>query len=343
MPRNGSTRRRERQLADVDRENFARREAIELQYRFVRDRWRPLAGTVAIAALFTPVAFFFPPFQRGMLLGGYIAAVAGVVTHWVIVASGSATRMMGDQGERWTRDAVRPLRKRNWRLVHNALFNDGADVDTLAIGPGGLVVVETKWSGSDWSEKFNQRVIAGAVASVTDHARRVGIFLRSPEGPRTVRSVVALWPATSQFEQRRVGETVVMSGHELAPWFDGLSQDVLTADEVAACWARVEHQVGIRDNHEYLVRGPRRRTPSEYFLELNAMLGGALSGMFLVAVIAGHVRLPLAPVAAIALCAGFFFARRWKFGRAAAQGGFLGASVTTAVLTAAVVAVAIWG
>jgi hypothetical protein len=63
--------------------------------------------------------------------------------------TGTASTMMGDTAEQWTAQELRPLSKDGWRLInHFGLTSD--DIDHLLIGPGGVFVLETKWSSTDW-------------------------------------------------------------------------------------------------------------------------------------------------------------------------------------------------
>jgi hypothetical protein len=289
-----------------------------------------------------PIAVPLPPFQAGLFIGGYGAAVAGLLAHWVVVASGSAARTMGDQAERWTRDALAPLLDEGWKLIHNARLNDGADIDTLAIGPGGMIVVETKWSGSDWSEPFNQRVIDGAAFSARDNARRVRIFLAPLRSrPEAFASVIALWPSPA-FDARDVGTTRVVPGLTLLEWCHSRPAGLLTDDEIDESWTALQAQVALRDDYELNLQGARRRTPGEYLNELYGTLVGAFVGMFAVALAGQLLGFPLGFLAMGLVGLLAWLARGSLRFRAFARGFMLGSTLTTLVFVVAVVGIAAW-
>lgn len=69
----------------------------------------------------------------------------------VVVVSGSTHLMMGDLGEQWTREELEGLRRAGWRLVNGVRLRPAGDLDHVLIGPGVVVVVETKWGSADWT------------------------------------------------------------------------------------------------------------------------------------------------------------------------------------------------
>ena len=120
----------------------------------LREQWKLVmsfvAGLIAIGAVFTALmawlsgreaAFFF----AGMFVGLGIAAVIFVA----YVEPVTARLQNGLDGESNTADQLRRLRRKGWRAVHNIPLKNG-DIDHVAIGPGGVVAIETKSSSAEW-------------------------------------------------------------------------------------------------------------------------------------------------------------------------------------------------
>ena len=63
----------------------------------------------------------------------------------VITLSGTILRARA-VGEQWTARELRSLRKRDWHLANGLLLRRVADIDHVVIGPGGVLVIETKYS-----------------------------------------------------------------------------------------------------------------------------------------------------------------------------------------------------
>lgn len=114
------------------------------------------------------------PVVRAFVAGALIATAAMALVGWVVVASGSAGAVMGEAAEQWTAAELRPLSAQAWRMVNHVPFGR-VDIDHLLIGPGGVYVVETKWSGAGWGDRWAlDRIdtLAAGVASQAARARR---------------------------------------------------------------------------------------------------------------------------------------------------------------------------
>src|SRR5579859_5197607 len=137
--------RRRRELAGQQRVGrFARRGAWNRQREWARRFW-PVLVTVLVGptAVLSPLAIVEHGTARGALLGA--GAVSGV---WLAVlvtllCSGAAASVMAAAAEEWTAVDLRRLRRRGWRLVNGLQLRDQADIDHIAVGPAGVLVVET--------------------------------------------------------------------------------------------------------------------------------------------------------------------------------------------------------
>ena len=82
-----------------------------------------------------------------------------------------------EQAERWTDQELKALRRRGWPVVNHLSFKQG-DIDHVAIGPDGLIVVETKWTASsikvDGSDRWLEDAVRQARRNTDDVRRFIG-------------------------------------------------------------------------------------------------------------------------------------------------------------------------
>ncbi len=108
-----------------------------------------LGGAAGLLAVGATAPFMPAGFARGALVGSACTSVLGWLAFWVVQASGTAPKMMGDQAERWTAGDLRKLRRREYKVV-NAIMLKRWDIDHVLLGPSGAYAVETKWSATPW-------------------------------------------------------------------------------------------------------------------------------------------------------------------------------------------------
>ncbi len=160
----------------------------------------------------------------GVALGFWFYAVDAVPPHIQRWATGA-------EGERRTQKALRRLERLGWHVVHDLDRAVGGNIDHLAIGPGGVFVLDSKvWSGvvsvdsrgatvtprdnpdAAWTETGRHRALPRAAAAVARAlAGATGRALPAP------RPVVVLWSA---FPQRAAtsGAVTYVHGDHLADW-----------------------------------------------------------------------------------------------------------------------------
>ena len=120
----------------------------------------------------------YPFFERD---GAFFVAGAGtgafvvmsMVTFQLLDPIG-ARLYSGLEGETSTANELHKLHRAGWRAVHNIHFKDRADVDHVAVGPGGVVVIETKTANADWP--YLQR--HGATVRWAEQAKRNVVPIR---------------------------------------------------------------------------------------------------------------------------------------------------------------------
>jgi len=88
----------------------------------------------------------------------------------------------------WTASELQRLRKHGWLIV-NGLALEGRDIDHVLVGPGGVVVVESKWSADGWDLSMPDRALAKAVDQVVDNVRSLRLWTAVKASGAPVRSV----------------------------------------------------------------------------------------------------------------------------------------------------------
>jgi hypothetical protein len=198
-------------------------------------------GFTAFVSLLQPSAF-----MRGVVAGAGVAATLACVSFTVVLLGGTAPLMTGELAEQWTASALRPLRDHGWKLVNHVPFNDG-DADHVLIGPGGVVVIETKWRREPWRAVGRNFDRDAAIRQAQEKGRSVGLLLQPLQV--TPRPVVVRWTgrgstAPDASTSQVFGDTTVVPGHLLRDWALRRGRDVLTPTQVEQGWKLLaEHAV----------------------------------------------------------------------------------------------------
>lgn len=182
-----------------------RRFARERLLAYARAKWRPFAAITLVLIAFTPLLWFaLSPIRdvRGFTLGAYVAAMVAWMYHWMVIASGAASITMGQEGEIWTDQELGRLGS-DWRIINHVMFRQG-DIDHVAIGPDGVIVIETKWTSSpvrlDGRDRWLGRAF-GQAADIASDVRKVLGWGARPDRP--VSPLVVVWGTTSRASERR--------------------------------------------------------------------------------------------------------------------------------------------
>jgi hypothetical protein len=117
--------------------------------------WRvPLLAAVPIvmAAAFTQLRNPLAPWvSRGEINAFWIGAgIVGTVCTilYILGLDGAQNLRQGAEAERWTAQALRPLRRQGWEDFHDIEL-DGRNIDHALVGPRGAIAVETKWTADE--------------------------------------------------------------------------------------------------------------------------------------------------------------------------------------------------
>lgn len=211
-------------------------------------------GCSAVSALFAS-----GPLQRGLILGGGAVLAAGLTTAFVVLVAGTAPLMMGELAEQWTSQELRRLRQQGWRLVNHFGLGYG-DHDHVLVGPGGVVLVETKWGATPWDLDDRDIFFRLALDQVLRNSKQLEAWHGLAQfGRPPVEPVLVLWGRASrklidQPVRRHSTGVVVMSGAQLQDWARRRGRDRLAPDVIEGIWSNIERHAGKRDDHERRTR-----------------------------------------------------------------------------------------
>lgn len=149
-----------------------------------------------------------PAIQRGFIIGVLLTALVVLVLVVIVVGSGQLPRVWGMGGEQATSDVfnARRRKRQGWSILHGVRLN--TEIDHVAVGPGGVLAIESKWASADPWRLVENRII-GPHRDPIAQARRAGRNLTALLGsPRCGRlhidaiPVVVIWgPGSPDIEE----------------------------------------------------------------------------------------------------------------------------------------------
>jgi hypothetical protein len=313
--------------ADSRAGTAARRKARLAQRSYVRKNWlRLLTGYILLVAIVAIPAFLFEDrdFLRGLALGAALAGTAGLIVTTIVIETGTGPTMAGEYAEQWTAQELRSLLDHGYRLANHVDVDGRGDADHVLIGPGGLFVLETKWSASPWEP--TDRFFAAPVAQVQARARSTWLQVKR-YGVEDVTPVLVLWgKAAKELSEgpgvRRNEDTYVIAGDNLRRWLLARPRGVLTQEQVDVTYQAVS---------KIAARGDRTSAPvppSVRLLYWRAVSTfGLASATFLAPLLLARFGLLAYLIGAVGLVlAGLFLTRRNRvlgLGTVAGAGGSL--------------------
>lgn len=170
----------------------------------------------------------FPAWNRGFLVGFCSALLLMVLAVSVHTAAGTRNSFVGGFGEQASASALltRRRRRQGWRIINGLRFTGLGDVDHVFVGPGGIYVVETKWTSVPWS--VNGDTLCGPsgrdpLAQARSGARKIEHMLRfAPETlDVSVYPVLLVWgPGAPELDGGwcRAGGVDVLEGRRARRW-----------------------------------------------------------------------------------------------------------------------------
>ena len=207
------------------------------------------------------------PATRWFLIGAMEVSVVWAIWSVVGTASGSVSWHMGADAEEWTARVLRDLGPL-WQVEHSVPLlgrTHPIDIDHVAMGPYGVLVVETKWTSKaiDLDAAELHKDVQWAIKQVSWNARDLAAAV-----PKQIDviPVVVYWgskvlpPAEPR---RRVGDVRIVAGRKADEWRPLLSGRRVDSENLAIFAAAVqswraeeeERTVGTaRDRHLHRAR-----------------------------------------------------------------------------------------
>ena len=188
-----------------------------------------------------------------------IIAVVGTLSVCVLVGlavvfSGGVNWITGGQAERWTGEALQRFGP-EWRFAHNLEFTVGdppysfpVDVDHVAVGPNGVVVVETKYSSDQIdldAERLAPKVRRAAEQAYQNANRIRRLFATMPVAPQ-VFCLVIYWGFRPVMPKEPIrylgsqGKTLVVMGPDIERWIDVVTDGQCEPHITDEAWRLIE-------------------------------------------------------------------------------------------------------
>jgi hypothetical protein len=165
----------------------------------------------------------------GFELALFLSAMVGIS----LIFTGGGYYLAGYAAERWTGKVLRDLGPR-WRVFHGVPFSSGfsrgayvIDVDHIAVGPYGVLVIETKYSSAllDLNSKRLDSRVQDAIGQVEGNAARVRGLLSQELPGVPIRPVLIYWgrwvtsPTNAvRLVDGRVEDVRIVCGSEGSTW-----------------------------------------------------------------------------------------------------------------------------
>lgn len=297
----------ERTLAGTARAGaWSRGQARRRQIQFLHDAWRRLSLIVVSGLALTPVLLLFPEWSRSFAAGAWIATIAWVVVQHVVLSSGSASLVMGEAGEIWTAQEMRRPSRRRWKVINRVILGRG-DIDHVALGSAGVVVLETKWSAVGWPDNADARAkVDAAVAQVQRNSDRIRGFIRPELSGAPTYPAVILWgsdepPGLARVSGAERDGVPLLRGRDLQRWLDALPDAGIDRAAIEAVWRRIADQTLARQSHDELRQGVPPMGLNDYFDKALQIVLGATSGFLAAAVLLAWLDWKLYLVAAVVI------------------------------------------
>ena len=250
----------ERRLAGDTRAGaWPRAQLLARRRKFLRRAWSVVIVPLVVGVVISPLVLLLPGWARGFGLGLVLASGIWLSVLLLVTLSGIGPLYMGEMAEQNTAQELRRLRPLGWRLGNHVLLSPQSyDIDHLAVGPGGALVVETKHSAGGWHDNFTRERTEQAIDGIRKKRDYVVSFLQ-PYVPRSaVRAVLVLAGDTSKTDPISTtdsGVTVVPMAR-LREWLASEVHDQgISTASVASAWSKVMARVAQRDRQELAEEG----------------------------------------------------------------------------------------
>lgn len=225
---------------------WARERAKERRRELIRKHRWPLArfaGVVVVigVAAVALAGWLIGAWSAWFVAGAWYAAMVGTwLAAFELIDPVGRRWLAGAEGEKWTAEQLRRLRRRGWRVVHNVML-EGGDIDHVVIGPGGVVAVETKSPDAGWEWLLKEGIVDRWADQATRSAFRTEALVKQyAKLPIEVCPLMAVWAtgrgAVEPVERRGCR---VVHGRDLAAEL-AARIPTLTSDQVDQIHAAIE-------------------------------------------------------------------------------------------------------
>jgi len=302
---------------------FPRDSAYALNVSFARRNWWALIViALAPAVLVIPWALLFTDgVLQGMAIGAGVISGPWLAFLAVLSYSGAATLWISAAAEEWTVAALH--RAKGWRLV-NDLYLD-QQIDHVAVGPKGILVVETKWAVDAWDpdDRFMADRLERSRRQAAAGRQKVEWWLRPKRHDAPVYGALILWsPRGAEkitADPPAAGRLSVVPARHFETWLS----DIPTSDHAEAVipvvWSALRDRVRVVEAKRAETKGPPREQLLDrlvrWFVWPTLAVGFAF---YLIAFIA-EAPWPLTPIGLLAATGVGLKARRWVALRPAAH------------------------
>jgi hypothetical protein len=187
-----------------------------------------------VLVAFVPVGLVVPgPFLRGVVVGSAVTFTLATLMFASLVGSNSMRFFVGSLGEEATEEFFTSRQRRldGWKLINGLVIN-GRDIDHVAVGPGGVLAVESKWRGN---ERSSRDWAAHARRQAAEAARATRNLIRQEaEYSADVIPVLIEWgPGAHERPIEQVDGVITVSGRSLEAFESWLAKDRLDLQQAS--------------------------------------------------------------------------------------------------------------
>jgi hypothetical protein len=212
---------------------------------------------------------------RWLVIGAAVISGPWLVTLTTLLLSGAGSQMMGVQAEEWTAQELRAMRRRGWRVVSGFKPKPDFDIDHIAIGPAGLVVVEVKWSGDSWptttsGKNFMRQRLSRSVGQVKRNLREVQQILGESADGLPTSAVCVLWSGDTTWNEAPITEAngvTVVPGPLFRGWLRSKDVTPRRKEQVDQVWQQLANFIDQAEANSDLVGAVYRPTLSRLVIE----------------------------------------------------------------------------
>ena len=246
----------------------------ERNWRFIRRTWwRLIVLALLVVAGFLPGALTYEGNARWFLMGTGVATAFWIAVIMVLVLSGTVGACSGLLAETWVADEPRRMSRHGWRIVNGLSLRANMDIDHIAIGSSGVLVVETKYSEHAWpvgiaGDQFMANRLADAVAQVSRNAKDVARHedFKRAIGGAPVRPVLVVDssepPPDGAREWIEIGGVTIVRAPHLRRWIRTLEDDALDAEIVVRVWTELAKHADRRGERDVRARPTMSQSPN---------------------------------------------------------------------------------